>query len=216
MYQIWHLKKIGIVLGMYFVLAGCGDSKKPAPTKSNTITITPSTSTPTQTEKVNQVSLDKSPMDMAYYPVEYPKLKMSGHLKEPLIARVIYSRPLRNNRTIFGELVKYGSVWRLGANEATEIEFFKDVNINNKKVAKGRYVMYCIPQENTWTVVLNNDLYIWGLKIDSTKDAYKFDIPVAKTRYPYECFTMEFEKIPGGAQLTMAWDSVKGNLPIKW
>jgi hypothetical protein len=133
-----------------------------------------------------------------------------------LIARVIYSRPQRDGRTIFGDLVQYGSVWRLGANEATEIEFFKEVIIDNKKVAKGRYIMYCIPYENKWTLVLNNDLYIWGLKTDTTKDAYKFTIPIAKTRYPFEAFTMEFEKADKGARLIMAWDSVQAALPITW
>jgi len=155
-------------------------------------------------------------MDMSYYPVDYPKLKMSGNVKEPLIARVIYSRPQKDNRVIFGDLIKYGSVWRLGANEASEIEFFKDVIINNQKVQKGRYILYCIPYENKWTLVLNNDLFTWGLKIDTSKDAYKFTIPIAKTRFPYEVFTMEFEKADKGAQLNMEWDSVKAALPIKW
>lgn len=163
-----------------------------------------------------QPGLDKSPMDMSYYPVDYPVLKMSGNVTEPLVARVIYSRPQKNNRIIFGNLIKYGSVWRLGANEATEIEFFKDVVINNKKVPKGRYVIYCIPQENSWTLVLNDDLYTWGLKIDSSKDEYKFEIPVARTRFPYEVFTMEFEKAAKGMQLNMEWDSVKASLPINW
>jgi hypothetical protein len=155
-------------------------------------------------------------MDMSYFPVDYPKLKMTGSIHEPPIARVIYSRPQKNNRTIFGNLVKYGSIWRLGANEASEIEFFRDVNITDKKVAKGRYIIYCIPQEDNWTLVLNSDLFTWGLKIDSTKDEYKFNIPIAKTRFPYELFTMEFEKAGKGMQLNMEWDSVKASLPITW
>ena len=164
----------------------------------------------------NLPPVDKSPMDMCYYPGNYPVLKIQDKVTEPLVARVIYSRPQKNGRTIFGDLIKYGSVWRLGANEATEIEFFKDVTITDKKVQKGRYVIYCIPYENNWTLILNDDLYTWGLKIDSLKDEYKFTIPVAKTRFPYELFTMEFEKAGKGMQLNMEWDSVKASLPIKW
>jgi hypothetical protein len=193
-------------------LAAC-DHSTPG---SNQVTITPSGNSTRVTEKVIQPGMDKSPMDMSYYPVDYPKLKMSGNTSEPLVARVIYSRPQKDNRTIFGDLVKYGSIWRLGANEATELEFFRDVTINDQKVLKGRYVMYCIPQEKVWRVVLNNDLYIWGLKIDTTKDAYHFDVPVAKTRFPYEAFTMEFEKVNSYAQLVLGWDSVKAALPIKY
>lgn len=196
------------------LLSAC-DHKTPG---SNKVTITPSTpNRPTATHKAIQPGMDKSPMDMAYFPIDYPKLKMSGTLTTPPVARVVYSRPQKDNRVIFGDLVKYGSVWRLGANEATELEFFQDVTINNQIVQKGRYVLYCIPQEKIWKLVLNNDLYTWGLKIDSTKDAYKFDVPVEKTRFPYEAFTMEFENAEAPyMHLTLGWDSVKASLPIKY
>lgn len=212
MYQTRYLIRLCCLICMLGVLTGCDQNSSSG---DNTVTITPTVTTNKPAEKDLQPGLDKSPMDMSYYPVDYPKLKMAGNT-EPLIARVIYSRPQKNNRTVFGNLVIYGSVWRLGANEASEIEFFKDVTINDKKVLKGRYVIYCIPQENIWTLVLNSDLYTWGLKIDSTKDQYKFDIPVAKTRFPYELFTMEFEKAGKGMQLNMEWDSAKASLPITW
>lgn len=200
-----------IVLTLAFA-SGCDSHSS---TGRNTVTVNP-TVTNQPVEKDLQPGLDKSPMDMCYYPVDYPKLKMSGNVSEPLIARLIYSRPQKNNRVIFGNLIKYGSAWRLGANEATEIEFFKDVNITGKRVQKGRYVIYCVPQPNNWTIVLNTDLYTWGLKIDSTRDQYKFNIPVAKTRFPYELFTMEFEKADKGMQLNMEWDSLKASLPITY
>lgn len=153
---------------------------------------------------------------MVYYPVDYPKLKMSKNLQEPLVARVIYSRPQKSGRTIFGDVLKYGGIWRLGANEATEIEFFQDVKINNEKVEKGRYVLYCIPYADKWTLVLNTDLFTWGLKVDSTKDAYRFTIPINRTNYPFEVFTMEFEKVGNGAELIMEWDSVRARMPFTY
>ena len=212
MYQTRHFIKFSCIVLILAFLSACDDQH--TSTGSNTVTINPTVTN--QPEKDIQPGLDKSPMDMCYYPIDYPKLKMAGNVSEPLIARLIYSRPQKNNRVIFGDLIKYGSSWRLGANEATEIEFFKDVNITGKKVQKGRYVMYCVPQPDVWTVVLNSDLYVWGLKIDSAKDQYKFSIPVAKTRFPYELFTMEFEKADKGMQLNMGWDSLKASLPITW
>jgi hypothetical protein len=167
-------------------------------------------------DRLTQAGLDKSPMDMAYFPVEYPKLKMSHPNLDPPIARVIFSRPQKSGRTIFGEVVKYGTTWRMGANEATELEFFRDVTINNKTVPKGRYVLYAIPWEKEWTMILNNDLYTWGLKIDSTKDAFKFNIPIARTNFPFEVFTMQFVPMEKGMQLVMEWDSVRAILPIKY
>ena len=81
-------------------------------------------------------ALDKSPMDMSYFPVDYPILKIQDKVTGPPVVRVLYSRPQKKGRVLFGDLVQYGQVWRLGANEATEIEFFKDVKIDEKKVKK--------------------------------------------------------------------------------
>jgi hypothetical protein len=161
-------------------------------------------------------NLDKSPMDMIYYPNDYPVLKMSGKTNEPPIARVIYSRPEKDGRVIFGNVVRYNEHWRLGANEATELEFFVDVVIQNKRVKKGRYVLYCIPYPERWTIILNDDLFVWGLKIPPAKDIYSFDVPSTRTESTYEAFTMEFMPQNKGMQLIMAWDNVKAILPISF
>lgn len=191
--------------------SGCKQKQIPGPSQSASNPSTASTKEPAIT-----INIDKSPLDMSYYPDEFPKLKMSGNPTEPVVARVIYSRPKKEGRVIFGNVLKYGSRWRLGANEASEIEFFKDVTIQNNLIRKNRYVIYCIPQEDKWTIILNNDLFTWGLKIDSTKDVYKFDIAVIKTQYPMEYFTMGFEKADTGVNLVITWDTVKTILPITY
>ena len=160
--------------------------------------------------------VDISPMDMSYFPVDYSKRKMAHDISTPPIIRVIYSRPHRQGRVIFGDLLKFGERWRLGANEATEIEFFKNVSIQGKKLNAGRYVIYAIPFEEKWTVILNNDLYTWGLQIDSTKDFMRFDIPTKKAPVNFEYFTMVFQPITGGAELVMAWDNTEARLPINF
>jgi hypothetical protein len=161
-------------------------------------------------------AIDISPMDMSYFPVNYSQRKMTNDIATSPVMRVIYSRPHRQGRTIFGDLLKYGERWRLGANEASEIEFFQNVTIQDKKVNTGRYIIYCIPYQDKWTIILNNDLYTWGLKIDSTKDLMQFDIPVKKTSVDFEYFTMVFQPITNGAELVMAWDDTEGRLPINF
>lgn len=159
--------------------------------------------------------MDKSPMDMSYYPNRYPILKIQDQITEPLVARVIYSRPQKNGRIIFGELLEYGKVWRLGANEATEIEFFRDVKINDTKIKKGRYTMYGIPNENVWTIIINKETDTWGsFRYDEKNDIVRMDIPVQKQAEITEEFVMDFEKTETGAGLIIAWDNVKLNLPI--
>lgn len=165
-------------------------------------------------EKRRAANMDKSPVDIAYFPEDFPVLKMSGKESGDPVARVIYSRPSKDGREIFGNVVKYGTYWRLGANEGSEIEFFRDVTINGERVKKGRYIIYSIPYKNKWTIKLNSDLYTWGLSIHSKKDVYSFDVPVTAAPNNYEVLTMRFEPKDGGAQLMMAWDSVRTYLPF--
>lgn len=159
--------------------------------------------------------VDKSPMDMSYYPNGYPVLKIQDKLTGPLVARVIYSRPQKNGRAIFGELLEYGKVWRLGANEATEIEFFQTVHIGNTKVKKGRYTLYCVPYADKWTLIINKETDTWGsFKYDTRKDLLRTDLIVQKQTDVLDSFVMTFDKSTTGAILVIAWDNLRINLPI--
>ncbi len=161
---------------------------------------------------------DQSWLDMSWYPVDYPIEKMKGNDSLHLIAKLIYSRPHKKGRILFGEskesLCAYGVPWRLGANEATEIELFENVNIAGKNILKGSYVLYCIPHADRWTIIFNSNLHTWGLHINQSKDIFKTDIPVLKQEPALEDFTMVFKENNTGADLIMAWDNVKTVLPI--
>ena len=158
---------------------------------------------------------DKSPMDMSYFPNNYPVLKINDKVTEPLAARVVYSRPQKAGRTIFGGLVKFGEVWRMGANEATEIEFFKPVKIGDKKIAKGRYTLYGIVSEDSWTIIINKDTDTWGaFRYDAKKDIARILVPVQKTDTITESLSMIFEKSAKGFNLVITWDNSKAILPV--
>ena len=169
-------------------------------------------------DKNPYITYDQSPMDMSYYPVNYPVLKMNHKDTLSLVSRVIYSRPHKKNRIIFsnaaGSLCQYGKEWRLGANEATEIDFFKNVTIDGKNVEKGRYVIYCIPHPDHWTIVLNANLDTWGLHVDTSKDILRTEIPTKVQSPLIEDFTMVFTDAAYGADLVMAWDNVNASLPV--
>jgi Protein of unknown function (DUF2911) len=160
------------------------------------------------------VMVDISPMDMSYYPADYPKMKMANNTTQPPVARVIYSRPHLQGRELFHDVLKYGEHWRLGANEATEIDFFRDVTIQGKKIKTGRYILYCILGPANWSIVINSNIDSWGLQQDTTKDIQRFQIPVTHDNPTLEYFTMLFEKTDTGADLIMAWDDVVAKLPI--
>lgn len=158
--------------------------------------------------------VDLSPMDISYFPVDFPVLKMTKGTPEAPVARVAYSRPHRQGRKIFGGLLKYGEPWRLGANEATEIELFQPLRIQGKTVAKGRYILYCIPTDSSWTIIFNTNTYTWGLKQDPKKDAYRFVVPIQKTPSNIENFTMVFMGQGTEGNLMIAWDDVEARLPF--
>jgi len=159
--------------------------------------------------------VDKSPMDMAYFPVNYPVLKIQDKTTEPAVARVIYSRPKKDGRSVFGGLVAYGKVWRMGANEATEIEFFKPVTIGGKKIAAGRYTLYALVNEKMWTFIVNKDTDIWGaFKYDQTKDLVRTDVLVEQIAEPVESLSMMFVKTNNDFNLVVAWENTKVTLSI--
>jgi Protein of unknown function (DUF2911) len=159
--------------------------------------------------------IDKSPMDMSYYPANYPVLKINDKITEELASRVVYSRPQKAGRVIFGGLVKYGEVWRMGANEATEIEFFKTIRLGGKKINKGRYTLYAIVNETSWTIIINKDTDIWGsFKYDAKKDVVRKDVVVQKTDAMLESLAMAFEKTTAGFNLIIGWDNVRASVPF--
>lgn len=158
---------------------------------------------------------DKSPLDVSYYPANYPLLKIQGKATEPLLARVLYGRPQKNGRVVFGQLIEFQKLWRLGANEATEIEFYQNVRIGNHKIKKGRYTLYAIPFADKWTMVLNKETDTWGAFVyDEKKDMARIDVPVTPLATPVEYLSMQFEKQSGGFNLNIAWDSSQVSLPI--
>jgi len=209
------MKRILFAALLPVLFISCAEpEKKPAgndiPTKSDaTVKVLPPVS--------NYTNPDRSPMDMVYFPTDYPLLKMTGKTTTPPLMRIIYSRPQKQGRQIFGGLVKYDVPWRLGANESTEIEFFSTATVAGKTVKSGRYILYCIPQETKWTIVLNSNLYSWGLEQNRQMDLVQFEVPVEKTNLAIEYFTIACEKKSDkSTSLIFLWDDVKTKLPVSF
>jgi hypothetical protein len=194
----------------------CSSKKEKEPTAS-----IPATNDTINTAKPDPASgkyvmVDTSPMDMSYYPDNYPKLKMGHETSDPPLARVVYSRPHLGGRQLFHTILKYGESWRLGANESTELQLYRKATINGKTIPAGRYILYCIPQPDAWTIVFNSNLDSWGLLQDTTKDIARFNVPVTHDNPRLEYFTMIFEDKDGHAELVMAWDKTEARLPISF
>lgn len=164
---------------------------------------------------VKYPSVDTSPMDALYYPINAAKVKKDD-TSLPII-KVVYSRPQRKGREIFGVLEQFDKVWRLGANENTEIYFAKAVTIGDKKIKAGTYSLFAIPNKDKWTIIVNKQTDRWGaFTYDMSKDIVRIDVPVAKTEKVIEAFSMTFVDTTDGVNLMMAWDSTQVALPINF
>ncbi len=113
-----------------------------------------------------------------------PPATAEGMIGEAEIT-IKYSSPRAKDRTIYGELVPYGKIWRAGANEATTIAFSKDVMVEGKALAAGEYALFVIPEDNgVWTVIFNKETKQWGAyKYDQSKDALRVKAKTSETDY---------------------------------
>jgi hypothetical protein len=124
-----------------------------------------------------------SAMAWAQKPVESPRDSISGVINGATIS-INYGSPSVKGRKVFGELEKYGKVWRAGANEATVFTTSKDIMVEGKKLPAGTYGFFAIPTESTWTIIFNKVAKQWGAyKYDESSDALRVVVkPVKSTK----------------------------------
>lgn len=150
---------------------------------------------------------DASPMDLAI---------ARQDKRSPPIARVIYSRPQKRGRNIFGDLVPYGEVWRTGANEATELTTYVPLMFGNTLLKPGTYTLYTIPREDNWTIIINNDTNVWGaFSYKKEKDVARMTVPCEQAAAPIESLSMIFKTDPRKTLLMIGWDDHYVEIPFR-
>ncbi|WP_435352492.1 DUF2911 domain-containing protein [Emticicia sp. SJ17W-69] len=129
--------------------------------------------------------------------------------------KVSYGQPSKKGRVIFGGLEKFGTVWRTGANEATEVTFKKDVKFGGKFVKAGTYSLFSKLGEKEWTIILNSELKQWG--------AYGYekikDKNVAEVTVPVKALKDVVEKLAittDDKTLTISWDTTSVAVPMEF
>lgn len=130
--------------------------------------------------------------------------------------RIVYSQPFKNDRQIFGALVPYDKVWRLGANEATELTTTHKIKIGGKTLPAGTYTLFAIPQANKWTIIVNKEVGLWGdYDYKAQRDQLRFDVAVKQLDQSWEAFTMKFDKAGKVSTLTVVWDKTSVEIPVE-
>jgi tetratricopeptide (TPR) repeat protein len=131
-----------------------------------------------------------------------------------------YSRPSAKGRKIFGELVRFGEMWRTGANASTKITFSDDVMVNGgaSKLPKGTYALYTVPNKDKWQIIFYKNTSFWGTPDENYKDeevAAKYDVVPARVNDAVESFTMGTDNLRNnGADIFLSWENTKVVIPF--
>ena len=125
-----------------------------------------------------------------------------------------YGRPMRRGRAIFGALVPWDSVWRTGANAATQFRVSRDVTIGGADVPAGTYTLWTIPTRTGATLIVNKQNGQWGTQYDSTQNLVRIPLRVTTVSQPVERFTMEVTSTGAETVLRYRWDMREFSVPI--
>jgi hypothetical protein len=149
--------------------------------------------------------LDEAPHDIAYY--------RESRATAPKI-KVVYGRPQKKGEQVFGNKVAYGKVWRTGANEATEVKFYQDIIFGGRQIPAGTYVLYTIPGEKEWEVILNTNVDVLGsFQYDPIFDVARVTVPSKKAE-ELEAFSIAFKEKGESVQMVLGWDTTRVMIPI--
>ncbi len=155
------------------------------------------------------------------------------HLGDTYV-KVTYGRPYMRDRDIFGPgggdaayLVPFGALWRLGANEATEITATGPILLNGNRLPAGTYSMFAVPGPRTWAIHFSPQLGLDGTGMldpvtgaftadvyDSDRDVLMIEASSVELDETVEQFTIAFESTDEGAVLTMSWERTQVRIPV--
>ncbi len=130
---------------------------------------------------------------------------------------VVYSRPGVKGRTVFGDMIPYGKVWRTGANASTKITFSDNVKLGGKDVPAGEYALYSIPNQNEWTIIIHKNTKLWGAGgYDAKDDLVRFTAKAEAMPMSVESMVIDFGNFKNtSGEMYIIWDKVAVTIPIE-
>ena len=127
-----------------------------------------------------------------------------------------YSRPNIKGRSVIGNLVPFGKVWRTGANGATTLTFGDDVTIGDKKIPAGKYGLLSIPDKENWTLIITKQTDVTSAAAyKETEDVVRVNVKPMITANKVETFTIQFANVKSNTcELQLMWENTAVTLPI--
>lgn len=149
-----------------------------------------------------------------------PQLSPTATIKQTVglsELEIAYSRPSKRDRQVFGNVVAYNEMWRLGANKNTTFTCSDDLYFGQDTLAEGTYAMFAMPKKQTWDVVFYSEYSNWGVpdEWDESKVALTLNPSSLSLDNSVETMTIAIESIKtDGAVLSIAWDRVRVEMPF--
>ncbi|MFT4600335.1 MAG: hypothetical protein ACI857_000509 [Arenicella sp.] len=130
-----------------------------------------------------------------------------------------YSRPGVKGRTIFGDLVPFGEVWRTGANKAVQFSTSTKMKFGGKDIEAGNYALYTVPNKDSWDIILYEETEIWGTPekwVDSL-EAARVSAKPTTLGDNVESFTISIDNIVDGstADMSISWAKTKVTIQLE-
>ncbi len=151
------------------------------------------------------------------YPRASPFAKIHQDLGLSTIS-VEYSRPSARGRQIFGGLVPYGRIWRVGANESTKFTVNSEIEVMGNTLLPGTYALYAFPEELAWEIIFHKNTSHWGdgrNAYDPSEDAFRIHIEPKKNSEWQETFLISFDSIShNGALMQLKWGDTMIPIPV--
>ena len=125
-----------------------------------------------------------------------------------------YGRPSKRGRTVFGDVVPWGTVWRTGANAATQIRTDKTLELGGVLLPAGFYTLWTIPTPSGWSLVVNGETGQWGTEHKDDRDLFRLPMQVTSLPQPVETFTIGVTPSGQGGTLSLEWDTTRASIPF--
>ncbi len=127
---------------------------------------------------------------------------------------ISYGRPSMRGRAVMGELVPFGYVWRLGADEATELSTSADLLFGTYRLKAGKYSLFAKPDKDAWTLIINAETGMSGLEREPGKDLTSITVKPGSLAAPVEQLTLAIVDTPAGGSITLRWEKTEVVFPF--
>lgn len=126
-----------------------------------------------------------------------------------------YGRPAMRGRPVWGALVPYGSVWRMGANDAAHFATDRAIDLGGLALEPGTYTLFLLPTADAWTLVVNRRTGVSGLDHDPAHDVGRIPLAPEPVQEPLEQFTIDLRGGEEGGTLSIGWDRMRATVPLR-